>query len=181
MKKVEYEKYLAIWEARFPGKGVALMEIVGPFCGWKPELKPALPDLEDRVRAALSPWWEPNFGVRAFPLSRNQERWNLFYDTLDSELHESLFGPHLWTGGSLELTFGDSLFETFLESFDDTLYDSEGFSELGSILQYPCSLILLDEPESAADFKQLLQLWRDGNCPTLFDEGYKTILVLVAD
>ena len=52
------------WEERFPGKGKALMEVLRPFYDWKLELKPALPDLEERAKKAVS--WREISGVRVF-------------------------------------------------------------------------------------------------------------------
>ncbi|MFA5184888.1 MAG: hypothetical protein WC551_00165 [Patescibacteria group bacterium] len=172
---------LAFWEKRFPGKGAALLDILGPFYGWKPELKPALPDLEARVKAALSPWFILGFGVKAFPKSRDKEFWDLFYDTLDGALDETCWGPGNWVGQSMKLTFGDALGEACDEAFGGVFYDPDGGIEIGSILHYPCSLILLGEPEQATEFKPLLELWRAGNRPKAFDKGYKNSLVHVAD
>ncbi|MBI5654147.1 hypothetical protein HZC53_00615 [Candidatus Uhrbacteria bacterium] len=172
---------LAFWEKRFPGKGAALLDILGPFYGWKPELKPALPDLEARVRAALSPWFNHGFGVKAFPKSRDKELWDLYYDSLDGALDDTPLSLKGWSGASMKLTFGDALGEACDEAFGETFFDSEGFGPLGSILMYPCSHILLGEPEQAAKYATLFELWRAGNCPILFDKGYDNSLVLVAD
>ncbi|MBU2613274.1 hypothetical protein KJ925_02330, partial [Patescibacteria group bacterium] len=55
---------VVFWDERYPGKGEAIMEILRPFCGWKPERKPALPDLEERAKAAI--FWRDIKDVRVF-------------------------------------------------------------------------------------------------------------------
>lgn len=80
------------WEERFPGKGGAIMEVLRPFFHWKPELKPALPDLETRATSAVD--WRPMRGVKTFRASDaaalESSLWVSVWDSLEDTLEEAL-------------------------------------------------------------------------------------------
>jgi hypothetical protein len=164
------------WEERFPGKGAALLEILKPFFNWKPELKPALPDLEERAKSAV--FWREIAGVRVF---RSES--DLFHAPLRVSLWVSFQAPlrdslRISLLNSLRDSLPDSLPDLFRDSFRYSLLDSLRPS-FGDSLFYPCGFVLAGKFETAAKFKLLHDLWLAGNFPAGFDnEG--NLLVLVA-
>ena len=139
---------LAFWEKRYPGKGEAIMGVLRPFYGWKPELKPALPDLKACAKKAI--FWREVKGVRVFQLSDAASLWDSLRDSLRYSLGASL---------------GDSLRDSLEASLRYSLF-------------FPCGFILADRPAQAARFKPLLDLWLAGNYPVGFDkDGNLLVLV----
>lgn len=177
---------VAFWEKHCPGAGAAVMDIIGPFYDWKPELKPALPDLLDRVKGIEG--LEPLAGVRTFGISRLRDLTESLVDTLNvsfddilahafeeqqilslmSSLGQLLCGE-IWC--SIDRAMLDALDETLKEALEDALEDS---------LFVPCCFLMTDKPEEAARFKPLLEIYLAGNFPIGFDED-DNLLVLVAD
>ncbi len=160
----------AFWEERFPGKGKALLEIVRPFYGWKPELKPAFPDLEVRGKQAM--FWCEVKGVRAIrsgeEVSLGDSPWPSLGDSLQGSLQSSL-------RTSLRDSLSDSLGYSLWSSLEVSLRTSLLLS-----LFYACSFILVGKPEEAAKLRPLLALWLDGNFPRDLDKD-RNLLVRVAD
>ena len=161
---------LAFWEERFPGKGIAIMEILRPFYGWNPRLKPALPNLEMRAKQAV--FWRKAKSLRVAHLSELDSLGKWFWTSLGDSLGGS-FWTLLWDSlrGPLPTLLWDSLGASLLDSFRNPLGDS---------LFYACIFVVLGKSEEAAKLKPLLELWLAGNYPVGFDEG-NNLLVLVAD
>ncbi len=193
---------LAFWEKRFPGKGVALMDILGPFYGWKPELKPALPDLEARVNSAVH--WRRVKGVGVFKASLDVSLlaslraslgvsfrnllWASLHTTLGASLEASLsdslrfsLGPSLWASldDKISVSLSISSWTTIWTSIGPDLRYAFSDSLRKSCL-FACGFILAGKPEDAAKFQPLLNLWLAGNFPVGFDRD-GNLLVLVAD
>ncbi len=195
---------LAFWEERFPGKGEALMAILQPFYCWQPKLKPALPDLEERVKLAI--FWREIAGVRVFHVSDadSLRAVLLFRDTLGDSLRASFLpwrvNPLLTAlAGSLRESVWSSIEEgalwTSIEeelwtSIEDSLLDSLGNSlrallrvlpwrALWAALFISCGFVVVGRHEEVTKIKPLLKLWLEGNYPIRFDEE-GNLLVLVA-
>ena len=158
MTENESDTHLAFWESRFPGKGEALMEILRPFYDWEPELKPVLPDLEERIRNVV--FWRDTLDVKVFTISDGGSLWASLWDSLWSSPRSSL---------------RDSLRDSLWASLRDSLWDS-----LWASLFYSCGFILTNKPVEAAKFQPLLDLWLAGNFPVGFDKD-GNLLILVAD
>lgn len=168
----------AFWEKSFPGKGMALMEILRPFYDlrilpiWWP-----LSDLKKRAKSAVH--WRSVKGVKVLnPALLASPRISLG-ESLQASVQLSL-------GESLQASLKDSLLESFGSLFADSSRESLIFA-LGDSLResfevslfYPCALVLADRPKEAAKFKRLLDLWIDGNFPVGFDvDG--NLLILAA-
>lgn len=187
MKTAEilHHRRVNFWERHFPGKGAALMDVLHPFYGWKPEFKPAVTDLETRVKAALSPWFLPVSGVRAFPFSRKGDLWREFDDGISLG-----FGEYVpLTRDSSGVTYPSRRDERiFWEAFDEALgsvfFNAEldgHFMHLLEPISRSCLLVLIDKLEEAAEYKPLLELWLLGNCPIGFDQDYENVLVLTGE
>lgn len=173
----EDDRRIAYWEQKFPGKGAAIMEILRPFYAWKPELKPTLPDLEARVKQAVS--WREITDVRVFPLDQRESLQSLYRDSLgeslldsiryllDTSLRSSLwdsFEQSLW--GSLEVSLWDVLRDRPRYSFRDLLYSA-------------VLCVVAGRFEKAEKLQDLFALYFAGNFPVGFDECGK-LLVLTA-
>lgn len=188
-KAAPVDRNLAFWEERYPGKGEAIIGVLRPFYGWKPELKPALPDLEARAKEAI--FWREIKGVRVFqmadavslPASLPASLW----DSLWCSLRDSL-GNSLWNSlrdslrDSLRASFEASLWASLRDSLRASLRDSLWYS-LWYSLFFPCGFILADRSDQTARtarLKPLLDLWLAGNFPMGFDKD-GNLLVLVAD
>jgi len=169
---------LTYWESSFPGKGEALMKVLRPFYGWKPELKPALPDLKEQAKKAI--FWKDISGVRVFTESDagslRDSLWASLWASLRASLWASLRASlRASLEASLEASLGASLGASLWDSHYSTLRTSYYVS-----LLYACAFILADKPVEAAKFQPLLDLWLTGNIPVGFD-GDEKLLVLVAD
>ena len=174
MTENESDTHLAFWESRFPGKGEALMEILRPFYDWEPELKPVLPDLEERIRNVV--FWRDTLDVKVFTISDGGSLWASLWDSLWSSPRSSL-------RDSLRDSLWASLRDSLWDSLRDSLRFSLGFFLLDSLsasLFYSCGFILADKPEEAAKLQPLLDLWLAGNFPVGFDKD-GNLLILVAD
>lgn len=188
----------AFWDKKFPGKGAALMGILAPFRGWRPELKRASANLPKSARRAI--FWSDIAGVRKFRAADADELQDLVDAAPETWLFLKLF-PAIKElfGVSLHASLEDALKEagftarhfglwsaslgkvfvpgygSYWAPLSATLDDALDFS-----LLYACAYELLDRPAEAAKFKPLHELWRTGNFPLGFDkEG--NLLVLVAD
>lgn len=169
-QKTKDRERLAFWEERFPGKGAALMEILRPFYDWKPELKPAIPRLEARAKRAV--FWKEYQVRRIYPAS---------FGTVHFASLVAPFGDSFWT------IHIDSLWTPLEDSLSYARADSHGANHaislrcsLLSLLHTACVYVLTVEPEKAARFKPLLELWLAGNFPAGFDAD-GNLLVLVAE
>ncbi|MCI0479488.1 hypothetical protein L0Y59_03005 [Candidatus Uhrbacteria bacterium] len=162
------QQRIAFWEERFPGKGEAIMDVVRPFYGWRWEPKVALPDLEERAKAAF---YMHDVHVRIF-----------------EDVEDIFEATWISTGTNLYYEFGTSLWSSFQELFFHPFWRVLK-NELDIVDRHPATvaeilidavfLIVKDMPETAAKLKPLLDLWRAGNYPIGTDfEG--NFLVLVA-
>ena len=103
------EERLALWEERFPGKGAGLMKVVQPFYDWMPEIKPPLPNLEERARGAV--FWHEFGAIRCIGA----------YDgaasiSEDKLIEESLFGALC---NEVDTALGDYLQDIVEESLGE--------------------------------------------------------------
>ncbi|MBI5654145.1 hypothetical protein HZC53_00605 [Candidatus Uhrbacteria bacterium] len=172
MEDVGFEKHLAFWEERFPGKGATLMEILQPFYGWKEERKPVLPDVEEQAKSAIH--WREIQGVRIF------KGWYSLHDSLHNSLVRSLRNS---LHHSLHDSLADSLWNSLAYSLADSLILPDvnwDYDPLWESLFFACGYILAGKPDEAAKFKPLLNLFVAGNFPLGFDEE-GNLLILVAD
>lgn len=179
------DHHLYGWKKSFPGKGKAIMNILSPYYGWKPELKGALLDLEERAKNVV--FWPNVNGLRVFRLCEAASlEASLFYSLSSSRRYE--FGDELSDSlrnqlvaslaNRLWVSIGESLGNEFY-SIGESLWGSIKASLLDSLF-YPCANTLAGKSKEAAKFKPLLDLWLAGNFPVGFDkEG--NLLVLVAD
>ncbi len=173
---------LAFWELHYPSEGKALMEILRPFYGWQPVLKPALPDLQERVK--LASFWN---SVRIHEFSPETKKvgvfpgrvlfvswWDLPFAIRDSwgehrRLFDSTFAPLLWA--PLSAVLGDSLAANALASLINTLtalfLRMSGRVDGGGV-------------EAVAKFKALLDLWLAGNFPMGLDSKDDLIVFVSA-
>lgn len=53
LSRKRYKELVRYWDEHYPGKGAAIMDLLGPFYDPSLILRPASPDLEQRCRAAL--------------------------------------------------------------------------------------------------------------------------------
>ena len=167
---------LAFWESRFPGKGQALMEVLRPFYDWKPELKPALPDLEEQAKQAV--FWRDVSNVRALRRSEATVLEASLFDSFDASPEASFLD-----------SLGTSRMTLLWRLLDDSFYESPGLQgivkkvSLGFKLRRSFRPLLWKARWSSLlnpKFKSLLDLWLAGNFPVGFDKD-GNLLVLVAD
>ena len=176
----EVDINLAFWEVRFPGKSGALMKVLSPFYGWKPEFRSAIPNLAEKDKQAV--FWRDVKNVRVLKNSDTSLLEASLGDSLGDSLEEMQDSED-----SFETSFGslfwNSLFDSLFDSLETSLWDSSRDSLRASLrtsIVYSCFYILDDKPKEAAKFKPLLDLWLAGNFPVGFDED-GNLLVLVAD
>lgn len=150
----------------------AIMNVLLPFRGWRPKLKPALPDLEARANEAI--FWRYDKGVCTFQQSESGPLWSSIDSSLESSL-ESEF--ELAMQGSLRSKFPASLDESSWASFRASLRTllEESFR---SSVRYAIDHVLADKPTMTAKFKPLLDLWIAGNFPVGFDRKGSLILLV---
>ncbi len=173
----EYAKRLAFWEKLYPGLGDKLLEIVGPFYGWKAELKSAKPNLDHRLKASL-PWMKIE-RIKVIPASQELELMRGFYDSFVSgALADGLWGPHFDVSGhSLAMTFDDTSFSDACDqAFGENIFDPW----ISGVLNFPYYLIRMGWVEQAKEFKPLLEILREGVRPMAFNRE-NDLLVLVGD
>ncbi|MFH1078215.1 MAG: hypothetical protein V1745_02975 [Patescibacteria group bacterium] len=170
---------VAFWEEHYPGKGKVIMELVGDFYGRKYSLKPALPDLEQRVRAAIF-WREVNdvhisTDGNALVSSFRQTIDADYYVSIPEPLRSSLWKP-IWR--FLHNAIRDSLIKPFFDLGELTVWIAI-FQQLQFTLFYAIGNLINDRRDEATRFKRLLDLWLMCNVPIGLDkEG--NLLVLVA-
>ncbi|MBI5654146.1 hypothetical protein HZC53_00610 [Candidatus Uhrbacteria bacterium] len=175
-------KDLAFWEKLFFGKGAALMEVVGPLCSWRPELKPALPDLEKRAKDAV--FWRKFKGIRCIVFSLREKFNHSVRDSLSDSLKDTLQElPHDSYRGALEDVVRDLVWSLLYRSIYTHYSDSLSFPLLDSLqftLVHACSFAIAGNGKEAAKFRPFFELWLAGNLPVGFDRD-GNLLVLVAD
>ncbi len=187
-RRLEAER-LAFWEKGYPGKGKGVMKVLRPFYNWRPVLKPALPDLEDRVRTFS--WWK---GVKVYGFATEvadaslkhavwDSRWGNVWDPCSWGLPYIYGEPH-WDSlrrslevtlssllhGRLSLLLGPSLVANALESLIHTLALSIGLD----------SDLCDGRAEVSPEFKLLLTLWLAGNFPMASDSNDNLIVFVSA-
>ncbi|HPN14671.1 MAG TPA: hypothetical protein PLF71_00950 [bacterium] len=180
-KRLEAER-LAFWEKGYPGKGKAVMKVLRPFYNWQPVLKPALPDLEDRVRTF--DFWE---GVKVYEFVTEvadaslkhtvwDSRWDLpfihvepFWYSEERRSLELALSPLLYT--QLSALFGPSLAANALASLINTLT---------ALLVGVYGDLRDGRIKGAAEFKPLLALWLAGNFPIASDSNDNLIVFVSA-
>ncbi|MFH1077900.1 MAG: hypothetical protein V1745_01280 [Patescibacteria group bacterium] len=162
------------------------MAILRPFYGWKPELKLALPDLEERGKMAVF-WDNPIRGVRvfsgqdSFKAAREAASLASYGDSLEG-IALAVLNKTLTCSGDIELeescwgvfweSFQYSLGRTVLSMMDDWFWDPFQDS-----LMHCLECIIGGKPEEAPKFKPLLDLWLAGNFPIGFDDDNNLLVV----
>lgn len=148
---------LAYWEEKFPGKGETLMSVLRPFYDWKPEVKPALPNLEERAREAI--FWRKIERVKAVD---GQELNSIRLHVSGSGLGipEMVIPRHATGAHPLSSELRGLLWQSLQESFWGSIHRSDAIWESSFAC---CERILDGRLEEAFKFKYFHELWFAGN------------------
>lgn len=175
---------ITIWEKYFPGRGMAMVEMMKPFIERAPTVGPALPDLERRAKTAIT--WTQVRGVQVFRESQHAVLNGLTRCSLGASLrnlHKDSFEVSKFYAAFGSVSRVTEFDKASLEMWSRTypgIWGKLGDS-LWTTVVFVCVLsLLLDRPATAAKLQPLLGLWLAGNFPIGFDED-NDLLVLVAD
>lgn len=187
-----FAKMVSPWNRRYPGKGEAIMDLLGPFYGSKAELKPPLPELEQKI--AQIEWLgrvnEVKFMHMKDVYTFNQGSPELLYfaqygtwlqRTLGDDLTQKLRAlTHVRIHNQMVQNPHDPLQVRFWDEFWDA-YDysaikprkvyvecndsapSNHMQNFGCILVESFDLILLNQEETVSKIRPFFDLWRSGN------------------
>ena len=187
-----FAKMVSLWNQRYPGKREAIMDLLGPFYGSKAELKPPLPDLEQKI--AQIDWLgrvnEVKFMHMKDVYTFNQGSPELLYfaqyrtwlqrtlgddlsqklQTLaDARIHNEMVQnpPDL-----LQVRFWDEFWDAYDYSvikprkvyveFNDSA-PSNHMLHFGCMLVESFDLLLLNQEETVSKIRPFFDLWRSGN------------------
>jgi len=179
-------KQFAYWEEKFPGKAAALMEYLAQFYE-KPELKPELPDSQERARESVF-WTKVNkvetfrYQVEDQPLAEYAVALQLcsFDDSLSAYLTGTLDESRMKSlNAGLWFSLLKSLLEQFREVYKGTYVQrwESGWESFVDLLLYPSAFILAGKPEEAAKFKPIHRVLLSGNFPFGLDRQNNLIVL----
>ena len=192
MEKQTDDQLLAFWEERFPGKSIALLEVLRPFYGWMPAFRPPVEDIEERAQKAI--FWRKITGVRLVRITDGS-----FVDFLDDASCMSIYDSYWSTPEdthyeftqddavidslctTLEIALGQSFKGTTWGPLRSFLLGKEGWSSYyGCAIYLPSMAIVIGLPELAKRFRTLQELWLAHNWPIAID-GRGRLVVQVGE
>lgn len=166
-------------------QGDLIMSVVQPFHGWKPTFKPALPDIEKRVRKAI--FWRKIGDVRVFRQSEMGPLRASIRAALLASYWDGLSAP---VSASLRTALSDSLRDKLSLALKDTLSTPAWNAFAGSFggalrivvkdsIFYAIGQVTANQRVEADKFKPLFDILFAGNFPIGFDKD-NNLLILVA-
>lgn len=181
------------WEERFPGRGQAILDLLDPFYGWVPALKPTFSGLG--LRAQVVNGWRTYNRVMTFTASKEGELARKLYMPFGDVLlrrYGDLLSDLLQVACNLSLgSASDDAFRRCLKYRSINSVEPTCLSSLPNALRLsllsPLALIVYASAPPATilrddlpRFASLHDLWLAGNFPVGFDKD-DNLLILVAD